>query len=79
MKRLLTRKRLAMFFAVLGVCLMGIDLMMTRDFFTHVGELMIASILCFVVGIVLDRDSGGEIEGERKSTPAKNGKGSKAI
>jgi hypothetical protein len=73
MKRLLTRKRLAMSFAVLGVCLMGIDLMITRDFFTHVGELMIASILCFVIGIVLDRDSR-----ERKSTPAKIGKGSKA-
>jgi hypothetical protein len=47
--------------------------MITRDFFTHVGELMIASILCFVIGIVLDRDSR-----ERKSTPAKIGKGSKA-
>lgn len=66
MKRHLTRKRLAMAFAVLGVTLMGVDLMMTRNFFVHVGELMAASILCFVIGIVLDRKgqrplaSGGE-------------------
>lgn len=57
MKRLLTRKRFAMFFAVLGISLMGLDLMMTRNFFTHIGELMVASILCFVTGIVLDRDT----------------------
>lgn len=60
MKRLLTRKRFAMFFAVLGISLMGLDLMMTRNFFTHIGELMVASILCFVTGIVLDRDTGRE-------------------
>ncbi len=55
MKRLLTRKRMAMTFGVLGVVLMGVDLMMTRNFFTHIGELMAASIICFVVAIVLDR------------------------
>lgn len=60
MKSLLSRKRLAMFFAVLGIVLMGVDLMMTRNFFTHVGELMVASILCFVIGIVLDRDPPGK-------------------
>ena len=68
MKRLLTRKRFAMFFAVLGVSLMGIDLMMTRNFFTHIGELMVASILCFITGIVLDCGSRGENEKERKRT-----------
>jgi ABC-type microcin C transport system permease subunit YejB len=78
MKRLFTRKRLAMFFAVLGIGLMGVDLMITRNFFTHVGELMVASIVCFVIGIVLDRDSGGKPEREKKGTPRKNGKGFKA-
>jgi len=58
MKIPITRKRLAMPFAVLGVVLMGVDLLITRNFFTHVGELMVASILCFVVGIVLDRGPG---------------------
>ncbi len=55
MKRFCTRKRMAMTFSVLGITLMGIDLMMTRNFFTHIGELMAASIICFVIGIVLDR------------------------
>lgn len=55
MKKLFTRKRVAMAFCVLGVGLMGVDIMMTRNFFTHVGELMAASIICFVIGIVLDR------------------------
>ena len=49
-----------MTFSVLGVSLMGLDLMLTRNFFTHIGELMAASILCFVLGIVLDRGSGKE-------------------
>ncbi|WP_027716425.1 hypothetical protein [Desulfuromonas sp. TF] len=78
MKRLLTRKRFAMFFAVLGIGLMGVDLMITRNFFTHVGELMVASILCFVIGIVLDRDSRRKPEREKKGIPRKNGKGFKA-
>jgi len=55
MKKLFPRKRLAMAFAVLGICLMGVDIMITRNFFTHVGELMIASILCFVIALTLDR------------------------
>jgi hypothetical protein len=75
MKRLLTRKRFAMFFAVLGIGLMGVDLMITRNFLTHVGELMVASILCFVIGIVLDRDSGRKPEREKKGILRKNGKG----
>jgi len=49
------RKRLAMLFCVLGVTLMGVDLLVTRDFFVHVGELMAASILCFIIGIAIDR------------------------
>ena len=55
MKRFFTRKRLAMTFSVLGIALMGLDILMTRNFFVHVGELMAASILCFVVALVLDR------------------------
>jgi hypothetical protein len=69
MKKLLTRKRFAMFFAVLGISLMGVDLLLTRNFFIHVGELMVASILCFVIGIVLDRGSREENqEGKRSAT-----------
>ena len=43
-----------MFFCLLGVLLMGVDLLLTRNFFTHIGELMTASILCFVIGLTLD-------------------------
>ena len=73
MKISITRKRLAMSFAVLGVVLMGVDLLITRNFFTHVGELMVASILCFVIGIVLDRDPGktGKEERNHHARPAK--------
>ncbi|WP_221251575.1 hypothetical protein [Desulfuromonas versatilis] len=60
MKSWFTRKRLAMGFAVLGVVLMGVDLMLTRNFFTHIGELMGASLLCFVIGILLDRQPAGQ-------------------
>jgi len=74
MKIPITRKRLAMPFAVLGVVLMGVDLLITRNFFTHVGELMVASILCFVIGIVLDRDPGKK----GNTPPRKTGKGFKA-
>lgn len=56
MKKFITRKRLSMFFSATGICLMGVDLMMTRNFFTHIGELMAASVVCLVIGIVLDRD-----------------------
>ncbi len=59
MKKLFPRKRLAMGFGVLGIALMGVDLMMTRNFFTHIGELMAASIICFVLAIVLDRTPKG--------------------
>ncbi len=55
MKRFFNRKRLAMAFAILGTALMGVDLMLTRNFFSHIGELMAASLACFVIGIILDR------------------------
>jgi hypothetical protein len=56
MFKLLTRKRLAMFFGIMGIVLMGVDLMMTRDFFRHIGELMAASLFCLVLALALDRD-----------------------
>jgi len=49
------RKRWAMGFAVLGMTLIGVDLLMTRNFFVHIAELMAASILCFVCALLLDR------------------------
>lgn len=55
MKKLLSRRRLAMLFSCIGIALMGADLLITRNVFTHIGELMAASILCLVLGIVLDR------------------------
>jgi len=63
MKTVLTRKRLSMFFCVLGVGLMGVDLLITRNFFVHIGELMAASILCFIIGIAIDRGSSGKKTG----------------
>ncbi len=54
-----TRKRIAMSFSVLGIVLMGVDMMVTRDFFVHVGELMIASLLCLALGIFIDREKKG--------------------
>ncbi|PLX82528.1 MAG: hypothetical protein C0617_13940 [Desulfuromonas sp.] len=56
MKTVFTRKRLAMGFAVLGIGLMGVDLMITRSVFIHVGEIMALSIFSFVLAIVLERD-----------------------
>jgi len=50
-----TRKRCSLLFAGAGLALMGLDLMLTRDFFTHIGELMAASLLCFAAAIYLDR------------------------
>jgi len=41
---------------MLGITLMGVDLMMTQNFFTHIGELMAASSSCFFLGLVCDRD-----------------------
>lgn len=58
MRRFFTKERLSMSFGVLGILLMGVDLMMTQNFFTHIGELMLASLLCFVIAIVIDRDWG---------------------
>lgn len=46
-----------MFFGILGVVLMGVDLMMTRNFFSHIGELMAASLFCFGLALFIDRDS----------------------
>lgn len=60
MKRILNRKRWSMTFAVLGISLMGVDLLLTRNFFTHIAELMVASIACFILALVLDRGAGRE-------------------
>jgi hypothetical protein len=51
------RSRWAMGFALLGVVLMGVDLLVTRNFFTHVAELMVASLFCFILALVLDRST----------------------
>jgi uncharacterized membrane protein len=51
------KKRLALFFGVLGIGLMGADLMMTGNFFVHVAELMAASITCFIIALLLDRNA----------------------
>lgn len=56
MFKLFTRKRLAMGFGILGIVLMGVDLMMTRNFFSHIAELMAASLSCFVLALLLDRE-----------------------
>lgn len=34
---------------------MGADLLMTRNFFVHIAELMAASISCFIIALLLDR------------------------
>ena len=60
-----SRRRWAMGSALLGVVLMGVDLLVTRNFFTHVAELMVASLFCFILALVLDR-----------GTPPDNGSGS---
>jgi ABC-type microcin C transport system permease subunit YejB len=69
MKVRLTRKHLSMAFSVLGIGLMGVDLLITRNFFTHIGELMALSIFCLVLGIVLDRASD-EGKGPKEQPPA---------
>jgi hypothetical protein len=38
---------------------MGVDILATRNFFVHIGELMAASLACFVVALVLDRTAKG--------------------
>lgn len=55
MRTLLTRRRLSMGFSCLGICLMGVDLLVTGNFFVHVGELMAASLACMILGILIDR------------------------
>lgn len=50
-----SQKRLALCFGALGIALMGADLMITQNFFTHVAELMAASIACFIIALLLDR------------------------
>jgi len=54
MPPLLTRKRLATAFIILGVLLMAVDLLITGSFFVHIAELMAASILSFVIALVLE-------------------------
>ena len=47
-------------FALLGVALMGVDLLITRNFFSHVAELMVASLFCFALALFLDRTPPGD-------------------
>jgi len=54
MAKLLTRRRLSMGFAILGLLLMGTDLILTRNFFVHIGELMVATLLCLLAALVID-------------------------
>jgi len=68
MKKTLTRSRIATALAVTGIVLMGVDLMITRSLFIHVGELMAASLLCFVSALVVDR--GSEPAPEDRDRPA---------
>jgi len=44
-----------MFFGIMGIVLMGVDLLMTRNFFVHIGELMAASLFCLALALFLDR------------------------
>jgi len=56
MKIPLRRRHLAIFFSATGIALMGVDLLITRNFFSHVGELMALSMICLATGIALDRE-----------------------
>lgn len=58
MAPLLTRRRLATAFTVLGVLLMAADLLVTGSFFVHIAELMAASILSFIIALVLEHAPG---------------------
>jgi len=51
------KKRLSLCFAAMGIGLMGADLLITRNVFTHVAELMIASIACLILALLLDRSA----------------------
>ena len=57
MKNVFTRKRLSTLFCIIGIGLMGVDLLLTRNVFVHIGELMAASIFCLLFALVLDRTS----------------------
>ena len=46
-----------MVFCCIGIGLMGIDLLLTRNVFVHIGELMAASIFSLILALVLDRTS----------------------
>jgi hypothetical protein len=50
------RKRWAMGCALCGMVLMGVDLLVTRNFFIHVAELMVPSLICFALALFIDRD-----------------------
>lgn len=52
-----SKKRLALCFGALGIALMAADLMITKNFFSHVAELMAASIACFIIALLLDRNA----------------------
>lgn len=68
MSRFFTRPRLAMGLAVFGVALMGVDLLMTGNFFVHSAELMGVSILCFVLALLIDRGViAGRSEPDKRS------------
>lgn len=59
------QKRIALCFGVLGVGLMGADLMITGNFFVHVAELMAASIICFIIALLLDYKANKQIKQEK--------------
>jgi len=63
------QKRVALFFGVVGVGLMGADLMITGSFFIHTAELMAASISCFIIALLLDRKAS-QAKNEKKSRPS---------
>ena len=51
---------------------MGIDLLLTRDFFTHIGELMATSLLCFAAAIYLDRSPRPKDPSRSQDAPQKS-------
>jgi len=75
MKGFLHRRHLAIFFSATGFALMGVDLLMTRNFFSHIGELMVLSVLCLAAGIVFDRQPKVQRQqSEATSPPRRQGK-----
>lgn len=66
MPPLLTRQRMATAFTVLGVLLMAVDLLMTGSFFVHIAELMAASILSFIIALVLEHAPTARKDAETK-------------